>query len=115
MHDFQLEKRGEKMELKVMTFNIRVHVPQDGSNAWPYRIEKVSKIILDHSPLVIGTQEGSLHMLEDIGKRLPDYRWTGQGRRGGMKDEFCAVFYKYNLIRRLKFIIVKEKDKNELD
>ncbi|WBL14650.1 endonuclease/exonuclease/phosphatase family protein [Sutcliffiella sp. NC1] len=85
-----------KMELKVMTFNLRVFVPQDGENAWPYRVDKVSKMILDHSPLIVGTQEGALFMLEGLEKRLPAYRWTGKGRRGGMEDEFCAIFYRYD-------------------
>ena len=83
------------LELKMMTFNLRVYVPQDGENSWPYRINKVARMITDHSPLVVGTQEGAHFMLKDIDSSLPDYRWTGQGRRGGMKDEFCAIYYRH--------------------
>jgi endonuclease/exonuclease/phosphatase family metal-dependent hydrolase len=64
-----------------------------GGNAWSYRSQKVSKLIQQHQPLVFGTQEGLLHMLEDIEKDLAEYSWIGEGRRGGKTDEFCAIFY----------------------
>jgi endonuclease/exonuclease/phosphatase family metal-dependent hydrolase len=82
-----------KMEVTVMTFNLRVDVPQDGVNAWGNRAKKVPEIINKHEPLVFGTQEGLLRMIEDIESDLPNYRWIGEGRRGGKTDEFCAVFY----------------------
>jgi endonuclease/exonuclease/phosphatase family metal-dependent hydrolase len=90
-----LNREECEMELNVMTFNLRVDVPSDGENAWPYRADKASKIIREHQPLVIGTQEGLLRMIEDLEKDLPEYRWIGEGRRGGRTDEFCAIFYNH--------------------
>lgn len=87
------------MHIKVMTFNLRVDIPQDGQNAWSYRKEKVPSLINKHLPLVIGTQEGMLQMIEDMMKGLLNYSWIGQGRRGGMKDEFCAIFYDHTQLK----------------
>ncbi|WP_163536071.1 endonuclease/exonuclease/phosphatase family protein [Gracilibacillus sp. YIM 98692] len=81
------------MELKVMTFNLRVDVPEDGLNAWKYRAAIVPKIILNHHPCVFGIQEGLLRMIQDIENTLPEYSWIGEGRRGGNNDEYCAIFY----------------------
>ncbi|WP_349408487.1 endonuclease/exonuclease/phosphatase family protein [Pseudalkalibacillus sp. SCS-8] len=82
------------MELKAMTFNLRVDLPQDGKNAWAHRKDKVKHMLGKHRPLIIGTQEGTLPMLKDISHLLPDYQWLGEGRRGGLEDEFCAIFYR---------------------
>ena len=86
------------MENKIMTFNLRVDIPQDGPNVWANRAEAASKVILDHEPLVIGTQEGKLHMLKDLDNQLPKYDWFGEGRVGGLEDEFCAIFYNTQLL-----------------
>jgi endonuclease/exonuclease/phosphatase family metal-dependent hydrolase len=79
---------------KIMTFNLRVNVESDGSNAWPYRVKKVADVINEQKPLIIGTQEGNLDMLNDLSEELPEYKWVGQGRFGGKADEFCAIFYR---------------------
>lgn len=79
-----------------MTFNLRVDLPQDGINGWANRIEKVSALVLKNEPLVFGAQEVLLHMVNDLKKVLPDYQWIGEGRRGGMKDEFCPIFYNHH-------------------
>ncbi|MGM7702756.1 endonuclease/exonuclease/phosphatase family protein [Pseudalkalibacillus sp. Hm43] len=79
--------------MKVMTFNIRVDLPQDGENAWGHRVQAVTRMVQKHQPLIIGIQEGLRPMLEDLERDLSEYRWIGQGRRGGDEDEFCAIFY----------------------
>ncbi|QGH33584.1 endonuclease [Gracilibacillus salitolerans] len=81
------------MQLKVMSFNIRVDIPEDGMNAWEYRKVMVSNIIENHHPYVFGIQEGLLSMIKDLETNLPEYRWIGDGRRGGNDDEYCAIFY----------------------
>lgn len=82
------------MELKVMTFNFRVNVPQDGENAWPNRIDAVAKTIRESKASIIGTQEVLPSMLRDIEERLKEFAWIGEGRRGGMNDEMNVIFYK---------------------
>ncbi len=88
--------------MKVMTFNLRVDIPEDGKNSWAHRSKKAASVINKHRPLIVGTQEGLLRMIEDIESELADYRWIGQGRRGGMSDEFCAIFYDHNELEVLE-------------
>jgi endonuclease/exonuclease/phosphatase family metal-dependent hydrolase len=108
-----MRKSDGKMVLKVMTFNLRVDVPQDGSNAWGNRAKKVTQLINNHQPTIIGTQEGLLRMIKEIEEDLPDYRWIGEGRRGGMADEFCAILYdekKLDIIEIGQFWLSEQPD-----
>ncbi|ASK62218.1 endonuclease [Virgibacillus phasianinus] len=82
------------MNLSVMTLNLRVNNPEDGNNAWPFRINRVSEVIKLTQPFIIGTQEGLFSMLSDLQKCLPEYGMIGSGRGGGREDEHCAIFYK---------------------
>lgn len=79
-----------------MTFNLRVNNPEDGENAWPYRVSGVSKVIKSNHPMIIGTQEGLISMLSDLQECIPEYAMIGSGRGGGTEDEHCAIFYKKN-------------------
>lgn len=86
------------MKLRVMTFNLRVNVPSDGDNAWPYRKNMVADTIKNHEPIIVGTQEGRYAMLEDLDDLLPEYSRIGEGRAGYRSgdeglDECCAILY----------------------
>ncbi|MBW7452842.1 endonuclease/exonuclease/phosphatase family protein [Paenibacillus sepulcri] len=81
------------MELKVMTFNLRINVKQDGANAWPNRVSEVAEVIHESRASIICTQEGSYAMLKELERLLPDYAWVGEGRQGGQEDEHNAIFY----------------------
>ncbi|QYR21428.1 endonuclease/exonuclease/phosphatase family protein [Paenibacillus sp. sptzw28] len=81
------------MDMTVMTFNLRYITPNDGDNYWPNRIRRAAAIIKEHSPLVIGTQEGYHSMLLDLEPHLSDYGWVGEGRFGEHENEHCAIFY----------------------
>lgn len=83
-------------ELTVATFNLRNFTAQDGDNAWTLRVDQVAEMIRRTGAGIVGTQEGYLEMLQQLGERLPEYRWVGQGRRGGAEDEFCAILYRHN-------------------
>lgn len=95
------------MELKVMTFNLRVNTPEDRENAWPYRIHRAGAVIRELEPVVIGTQEGFYSMLRDLDGELPGYRRIGEGRLGyesGLwaMDECCAIYYRDDLLTPLE-------------
>jgi endonuclease/exonuclease/phosphatase family metal-dependent hydrolase len=108
-----MRKSDGKMVLTVMTFNLRVDVPRDGSNAWGNRAKKVNQLINNHQPTFIGTQEGLLRMIKEIEEDLTDYRWIGEGRRGGMADEFCAIFYhdkKLDVVEKGQFWLSEQPD-----
>lgn len=77
-----------------MTANLRVNTPDDGENAWPFRVESMADVFRSHGPLVVGTQEGLPSMLQDLSQRLSDYAYIGHARAGGDETEYCAIFYK---------------------
>ncbi|MFG6115798.1 endonuclease/exonuclease/phosphatase family protein [Halobacillus sp. MO56] len=89
------------MDMKLVTFNLRVDLPQDGENSWANRIDKAVKMIRKHEPVVFGAQEALLPMIQDLEEALSHYCWIGEGRRGGMSDEFCPIFYDY---RKLEMV-----------
>ncbi len=85
------------MKLTVMTFNLRVNTPIDGLNIWPNRSDRVIEAIKDADPDILGTQEGTLAMLNDLDKALPGYSRIGRGRMDSGQnetDEYCAIYYK---------------------
>ncbi|WP_169081439.1 endonuclease/exonuclease/phosphatase family protein [Paenibacillus sp. PL91] len=90
------------MELTVMSFNLRIHVEEDGENAWPNRIESAANAILASGAAVVGTQEGSLPMLESLSALLPGYEWIGEGRLGGVEGEYCAIFYQSSMLKPIE-------------
>lgn len=90
---------GKKMDIKVMTFNLRINVAIDGENAWPNRVDSVIKTIRQSEAVIIGTQELSLSMIIDLQKKLTEYNWVGEGRRGGLNDELSAVFYRKDIFK----------------
>jgi endonuclease/exonuclease/phosphatase family metal-dependent hydrolase len=76
-----------------MTWNLltetATHAPP-----WSVRGPAVAERIIELAPAVLGTQEGSRSMLDDLVSRLPDgYRWVGEGRRGRGQDEHGALVY----------------------
>ncbi|ARI76374.1 endonuclease/exonuclease/phosphatase family protein [Halobacillus mangrovi] len=86
------------MDLRIMTYNLRVDLPQDGMNSWTHRADKVYRMLKKHEPLVLGAQEALIHMIKDLENRFSDYRWIGEGRRGGTSDEFCPIFYNHEVL-----------------
>lgn len=82
-----------KLELKVMTFNLR-YASKEMPHAWSVR-RPVTKACLEQTaPDLIGTQEGLAAQLADMRSDLPAYAMFGQGREGGEKGEHMAVFFK---------------------
>lgn len=81
------------MSMTVMTFNLRYPEIKDGPDYWPKRIGRAAAAILDHKPLVVGTQEGYHTMLTELEPFLERYAWIGDGRFGGRENEHNAIFY----------------------
>jgi endonuclease/exonuclease/phosphatase family metal-dependent hydrolase len=80
-------------ELHVMSFNLRFAAP-DGPHSWPRRRPVMAALLRRELPTVFGTQEGLHGQLTDIAADLPSYyAWIGEGRGGGTRDEYVAIFY----------------------
>ena len=83
--------RGD--ELHVMTFNLRFAKEGD-THPWSQRRRVMAELFRREQPTLLGTQEGLYGQLRDIDEDLPDYYdWIGEGRKGGSRDEFMAVFF----------------------
>ena len=91
-------------ELRVMTFNLRYASPRP-PNDWPTRRPVMKACLEATKPDLIGTQEGLAGQLADLRSDLPEYAMLGQGREGGDKGEFMAIFY-----RRERFELLETKD-----
>jgi endonuclease/exonuclease/phosphatase family metal-dependent hydrolase len=79
--------------LRLMTFNLRRDVADDGVNRWDARKERAAALILRHAPHVVGTQEALAHQLADLDARLPGFRRVGLDRQGDGSDEHNAIYY----------------------
>ncbi|MFE4573050.1 endonuclease/exonuclease/phosphatase family protein [Paenibacillus chitinolyticus] len=93
--------------LTAMTFNLRVNVLSDGSNAWPHRKHLAADSILGSGAHLIGTQEGTAGMLADLDAQLPAYSRIGNGRLGEAEaklhqDEYCAIYYNREALTLIK-------------
>lgn len=81
--------------LTVATFNLRVDAgARTPAQAWTVRRPLVSASIRRCAPDILGTQEGLFSQLQDLRQDLPEYRFIGQGREGGSRGEFVAIFYR---------------------
>jgi endonuclease/exonuclease/phosphatase family metal-dependent hydrolase len=66
-----------------MTFNARVHVPEDGKDTWPEREDGVVQVVRYHDPDVVCFQELAPHQYDFVRAELDCYEWVGVGRRDG--------------------------------
>jgi endonuclease/exonuclease/phosphatase family metal-dependent hydrolase len=84
---------GQDRTMRVMTWNLRTETALEPPH-WPDRLEGVVSVIEELGPHVLGTQEASARMLDDLAAHLPSrYGWLGEGRLGARNDEFTAVIY----------------------
>ena len=83
-----------QLEIKVMSYNIRLDVASDGENRWEARKEKITGLMRFYAPDFIGGQEVMHHQLLFIKKELPGFEHIGVGRDDGKeKGEYSAIFY----------------------
>ncbi|MCB9235669.1 MAG: endonuclease/exonuclease/phosphatase family protein [Bacteroidia bacterium] len=98
----QVEDLRAKMNLSVMTWNIRYDNPADGNNAWSNRQERVISLIKETDPDLIGMQEVLESQLKTLKKELKGYAFVGVGRDDGKKaGEFNPIFYRKSQFKLL--------------
>ena len=92
----------EGPELKVMSFNIRMGVADDGENAWEIRKPAVAEMLNTVNPVMFGVQEAFDFQLEYINENCPQYECVGVGREDGVDEgEHMSVFYNSEKIELL--------------
>ncbi|HQK37781.1 MAG TPA: endonuclease/exonuclease/phosphatase family protein [Bacteroidales bacterium] len=90
-------------EIRVMTFNIRLDTPVDSMNNWKYRRENAARMIRFYDADLLGTQEVLHNQLQDLLALLPEYGFTGVGRKDGKTEgEYSALFYRKSRFELLK-------------
>lgn len=80
--------------LKVISYNIRLGMADDGPNSWEYRKSATPTLIDRERPDLLGIQEGLIGQIRYIEKHCPRYARLGVGRDDGAEcGEIMAVFY----------------------
>lgn len=92
----------KKIEVKIMTTNIRMASPNDGINIWDNRKDWLCDNINFMDIDALGGQEVTYDQLQDMIERLPLYKYVGVGRNGGDKGEFSPIFYKKDKYRLIE-------------
>ena len=90
--------------LNVATYNIRLNSKKDykTQNGWTERRDELCAMINHEAFDVFGAQEVKKEQLDDMCKRLPDYKYIGVARDDGKdKGEFCPVFYNKRVLKKL--------------
>ena len=94
----------EKNSFIAATFNLRRDCYCDGKRRWKHRKNAVIEIIRSIGADVLGVQELTPKMKRDIESRLPEYRFVGRPRCGGLLSEHNDI-----LVKRDKFTVEEEE------
>ena len=82
-------------DLRVMSFNVRLGVANDGPNHWDKRKELVVQTIRNYSPDLLGLQEVWPMQEAYLREKFPGYAYYGRSRLTDAKEgEQCAVMYR---------------------
>ena len=87
-------EQAEPLDIRVMTFNIRTGLAEDGENGWDLRKTSVCDVIREYGPDVLGVQEACRFQLDEFNTHLPEYGEIGIGRDGGTNGEYSAILYR---------------------
>ncbi len=80
--------------IRIMSYNVRIDNPGDGTNKWINRQERVSSIIRFHNADIFCLQETLSNQVKDIKNEFPKFEYYGIGSRNGENSgEFCPIFY----------------------
>lgn len=88
-----------------MSFNIRYGSANDGQDAWPRRRDDLAALVVAQAPEILGVQEALGFQLEFLAERLPHHTRLGQGRDGGDRGEYAALF-----VDRRRFVVLESGD-----
>ena len=98
----------------IISYNIRYDNNWDIENSWKIRRNKISQILVQYSPSIIGIQEGLLNQVQYIDSSLINYDYVGVGRDDGKKKgEFCAIYFdstRYVLLKNSTFWLSETPD-----
>lgn len=91
------------VSVKVCSFNLRVATPQDGINEYCHRRERIFELLREHRPALIGFQEVTDSMREDLHRSLPDYVLLGCGRAADYRGESPVLAFRRELFELIAY------------
>lgn len=92
-----------RVNLKVMSYNIRYDNSEDGKNQWAYRRETLTNYFIKNKPDIIGMQEVLHSQLMDLTSSLNEYQYVGVGREDGKtKGEYSPIVYLKSKLKMVK-------------
>ena len=91
------------VEVKIMSFNIRIRMERDGANCLDNRREKLIAVIRNEAPDVIGFQEVQDASLKWLSEALPEYTFLGYGRGEHYRGEFAPIAFRTERFALLGF------------
>ncbi len=95
-------KQSQPEPLRVSSFNIRLDIASDSSNAWGFRKAGVARFLEEQQLQLLGMQEVLHHQLTDILAACPEYGYAGVGRDDGRtKGEYSPVLFRKDLFELL--------------
>lgn len=110
-------KESDERDLKVMSFNIRLGVANDGPNHWDTRKELVVQTIRNYSPDLLGLQEVWPMQEAYLKEKFPGYEYYGRSRLTDAKEgEQCAVMFRkdrFELLAKRTFWLSETPDEPE--
>ena len=75
------------VSIKVCSFNLRVATPVDGENEFCYRLPRILPMLREEAPAIIGFQEATRGMRDELRAALPEYTFLGCGRNPNYRGE----------------------------
>jgi len=111
---FTVPSRIYPQSHSIMSYNIRYDNTWDVENSWTIRKDKVSQILIQYAPSIIGIQEGLLSQVQYIDSCLTNYDYVGAGRDDGKEQgEFCAIYFdttRYSVLNDSTFWLSETPD-----
>lgn len=87
-------------KLRVVSFNVRNGLADDGPNRWERRQEQVKTMLQDLDPDIVALQEPFVFQMDAIAAALPGHRRLGVGREDGDEEgEICGLFIREPKLR----------------
>ncbi len=91
-----------RLDVRVLSFNLRYANPEDGDNRWENRREVAFDVIHEYRPEILAVQEALRSQLDDIRARFNGFEEAGVGRDDGRtRGEYSAILYRPDKLRLL--------------
>ena len=91
------------MNFKIVTFNLRCLYDGDGINSYIHRSGMIKNKIDSEKPDVIGFQEATPQIINDLIKNVPEYHVISNGRDADLGGEGLAIALRKETVELINF------------